>query len=195
VTDGDDAKPGSESTGALLERVRHGSQAAMDELFARLRRSLRRWSGRLLPRRHTTHRTTSDVVQDVVSRALPRFQGFEPRHRDALRQYLRTAVRDRIRDELRYLARRPSIEPRAGGAPVPEDEAAVERLLEKERDEKLNRAVATLPNRVQELLVARFRLQLSFQQIALAVGMSSADAARAAVGRAVIRLAQAMERV
>jgi len=181
------------STEKLLVRVQGGSQSALDELFDRLRRSLRRWSSHLLPPSARRFRDTSDIVQDVISRALPRLRGFEPRHRDALRHYLRTAVRNRVRDEIRYVSRRPA-EALGDGEPRAQDDPLRD-MLTAERDTRLARAVSLLEDREQELLVARFDLQLSFEQIALAAGYRSADAARMAVNRALVRLGRAMERV
>jgi DNA-directed RNA polymerase specialized sigma24 family protein len=109
-----------ESTGVLLRRARAGSLGALDELFARLRRSVRRWSANWL-RGKTGHRGEStDIVELVVSRALPRIQGYDPRHRDALRQYLRGAVRERAGEDLRFFEGLRESATADGDAPVAE---------------------------------------------------------------------------
>jgi RNA polymerase sigma-70 factor, ECF subfamily len=182
---------GETSTLALLDRARRGDREALDVLFARLLPSLRRWAHGRLGRRSRDISDTADLVQQAVVGALPHLVHFEPRRRDALRAYLRQAIRNRVTDELRRTARRPPHVP-VEGADVTGGTSPLAVLLNAERGEHVRRALAGLRPEERELVVARLELGFSYAQISLATGRPSADAARMAVRRALLRLAEEM---
>jgi DNA-directed RNA polymerase specialized sigma24 family protein len=66
------------------------------------------------------------------------------------------------------------------------------RLLSREQEERLHRAIGRLRAEDRELVIARLDLGYNYSQIALATGRASADAARMAVHRALLRLAEEM---
>src|SRR5688500_10377769 len=100
----------TEATSTLLRRVRAGDEEARERLFGRLVGSIRRWARGRLPRWARQGLDTEDVVQNALADVARRLGDFEPRHRDALRHYLRTAVRNQIRDQIRRARRRPANE-------------------------------------------------------------------------------------
>jgi DNA-directed RNA polymerase specialized sigma24 family protein len=112
---------------------------------------------------------------DVLSRwrwgVQPRHR-FLPRGRKALQGYLLQAIRNRIRDERRQ-------EESAESDATRRYRSALDRLQPDERD----------------LVIARLRLRYTYEQVALATALPSAEAARAAVRRALVRLAEEMDRV
>jgi RNA polymerase sigma-70 factor (ECF subfamily) len=182
----------STTTLALLQRARGGDREALDGLFARLLPSLRRWAhGRL--RRGAQDLDTADLVQHAMVGALRHLDRFEPRRRDALRAYLRQAIRNRVTDELRRRGRRPpqvSLD-KADLAAEP-GLSPLGRLLSREQEERFHQAIESLPTEDRELVIARLDLGYSYAQIALACGRPTADAARMAVHRALLRLAEEM---
>ena len=65
-------------------------------------------------------------------------------------------------------------------------------LLSQEQEERLRRAISRLRDEDRELVIARLDLGYNYAQIALATGRATADAARMAVHRALLRLAEEM---
>jgi RNA polymerase sigma-70 factor (ECF subfamily) len=181
------------STTELLTRARSGDHAALEALLARSLPALRRWARGRLPRVARGLLDTQDLVQDTVVQTLRRLETFEPRHQGALQAYLRQAILNRIRDELRKHHRR-------GGA-VPLDdqhadaaESPLEVAIGRERLARYERALARLRPAEREAIVARIELQYDYEQLAMALGKPTANAARVALKRAVGRLVEEMNR-
>lgn len=183
-----------ESTFQLIERVRSGDHAALDRLMARHLAPLRRWArGRLPPwaRRLTD---TDDVVQDVLLRTFRKIEDVEIRGPGALLAYLRQAVVNRVRDELRRAGSQPDMatiepdeEPSHGLSPL-------ETLIGKESLERYERGLALLRPDEREIIIGRIEMGYSYAELADALGKPSADAVRKAATRALVRLAEQMER-
>jgi len=176
----------------LLLRARLGDRDAFEHLFERLTCSLRRWARGRLPRWARQRADTGDVVQDAVTEALPRLATFEPRRQKALQSYLRKAVMNRVRDEIRWAARRKRTVPIESidlTAPV----SLFDQAVDDEQRARYRAALGRLENADRELLVASLELGYSYEQVALATGRSSPDAARMAIRRALLRLAKEME--
>ena len=136
---------------------------------------------------------TDDLVQETVVRAVKRIESFEPRHEGALQAYLRQAIVNRIRDEVRRSARAPVStvldDNEADRAASPLDEA-----IGHEAVERYEAALARLRPEEREAIVVRVEMDGSYQEVAEALGKPSADAARMAVSRALLRLAEEMNR-
>jgi RNA polymerase sigma factor (sigma-70 family) len=177
-----------ESTVDLLARARAGDESALDEVFARAIPPLRRWASGRLPRWARGVVDTDDLVQDTVINTLKRIDVFEYRVDAALQGYLRQAVMNRIRNEIRRVTRHPipgtldSAAPDQGLSPL-------EALIGKQTVEAYDEALAQLEPAEREAIVGRVELGLSYQELAQAMGRPSADAARMAVGRAMLKLA------
>lgn len=125
-----------------------------------------------------------------------RLEWFESKHVSALRAYLRSALENRVRDELRRATRRLDIN-RALPQPEPfrplEDAAPQYRHVRNEELWKRYRdGLKVLKDRDRRLIVGRAEMGYSYEQLAGIEGLPSADAARKAFKRAVIRLSAAM---
>ena len=96
-----------ETTIELLERVKEGDRAALDDLVERSVPPLRRWARGRLPQHARSLQETQDLVQNAVMRAIPRLKTFEALHPGALQAFLRQAVANEIIDEIRKVKRRP----------------------------------------------------------------------------------------
>jgi len=181
-----------ESTFDLLARARNGDTYAVDLLFERCLPALRRWARGRLPYYARDLADTQDIVQDTVLQTLRRLDTFEPRHQGALQAYLRQAVANRIRDEIRRVRRRPAsnelddAQPDASPSPL-------EHAIGREGIERYEAALQRLEPPDREAIVARFELQQSYEEMAVALGKPSANAARMAVTRAVARLIDEMD--
>lgn len=180
-------------TADLVVRAKAGDADAVDRLCARFLPSLRRWASGRLPRGARVLMDTDDLVQETVVRAVKRLGSFEPRHEGALQAYLRQAVMNRIRDEIRRARRSPDStgldERHADAAASPLDIA-----IGQEAVERYEAALSRLRPEEREAIVARIEMDGSYQDVAVALGKPSADAARMAVSRALLRLAQEMSR-
>jgi RNA polymerase sigma-70 factor (ECF subfamily) len=177
-----------ETTAQLIERARSGDRDALEGLLRRHAPVLRRWARGRLPGWARTYLDTDDLVQDTLVQTLGRLDAFEPRGVGAFQAYLRQAVLNRIRNEMRNATRRP--------LPAPLDSAAasrevspLERAMTRQGLEHYDRALSRLPPADRDAVVARLEFGLSYQEIAAAQHRPSADAARVAVGRALLKLA------
>ena len=187
--------PGSLSaTTDLLQRARMGDQDALNDLFSRQLPPLRRWARGRLPRWTRDLRDTEDLVQETLTQTLRHVDAFEPRHEGALQAYLRQALMNRIRDEIRRVTRYPAP---AGlddedafmdAAASPLDEA-----IGSEAAERYEAALQRLRPEEREVIISRVEMQQSYQEIAAAHRKASPDAARMAVTRALVRLAEEMD--
>ncbi|MGE5815019.1 MAG: RNA polymerase sigma factor [Acidobacteriota bacterium] len=180
------------STSDLLARARGGDTDALNELFARYLPPLKRWARGRLPSWTRDLRDTDDIVQETLVQTLRRIDDFNPRHEGALQAYLRQAVMNRVRDEVRRVGRRPV------AAEVPEDYedsslSPLDHAIGQEAAARYESALQRLRPEERELVVARVEIGNSYQQIAKEQGKPSADAARMAVARALVRLAQEMD--
>jgi len=184
---------GGQTTFRLLARVREGDQEALESLFARYLAPLRRWASGRLPRYARNAADTQDLVQDTLLRTFKRIEGFEPRGEGALQAYLRQALLNRIREELRRHRRRPDLEP--VDTAIPDWRAsALEEAIGTEAVERYEAALARLKPEEREAIIARVEMRCSYEDLAVALGKPSPDAARKAAQRALIRLAQEMKR-
>ena len=191
VTSMEELPPDTRSSLTLLTRAQAGDRAALDALLARYLPRLRRWAAGRLPRPTRDLADTQDLVQDTLLQTFQKIEGFEVRGEGALYAYLRQAILNRIRDELRRAKRRPlraELDPNTRA----DDQSPLEAAIGHEAIERYERALATLRPEEREAIVARIELGYTHEEIAGLLAKPSANAARMAVERAIVRLARAM---
>jgi RNA polymerase sigma-70 factor (ECF subfamily) len=182
------------STADLLRRARGGDSDALNDLFRRHLPPLRRWARGRLPSWTRDLRDTEDLVQETIAQTLRRIDQFEPRHEGALQAYLRQALVNRVRDEVRRLNRYPAATALEEGDGFADPSASpLEEAIGTEALERYEAAMQRLRPEEREVIIARVEMQQSYAQIAAAHGKASADAARMAVTRALVRLAEEMD--
>ena len=181
------------TTADLLQRARLGDADALNELFARYLPSLRRWARGRLPSWTRDLRDTDDVVQDTLVQTLRNLDGFRPRHEGALQAYLRQALVNRVRDEVRRVGRH-GVSTELADEHADEAASPLEQAIGQEAMARYEQGLARLRPDEREVIIARVELGQSYQQIAAGHGRASADAARMAVSRALVRLAEEMDR-
>ena len=186
MTDGDHSW---DSTLTLLSRARSGDDDALSDLFARYLPLLRRWARGRLPRWARDVTDTQDLVQITLLETFRKIDGFEHRGEGAFQAYLRQALMNRIRDELRRAGRRPAQEPLDEDAPDP-GVSPLEAAIGAEAVERYDAALERLTETERELIVARVELGLTYAEVAAATGKPSPNAARMALVRALMRLAE-----
>lgn len=178
-----------ESTVDLLLRARGGDQHAWDALIRRHLRPLRRIAHQRLPSTVRGMADTDDLVQDALVRALRHVHQRDFGHRGALLAYLRRAVINRVLDELRRSTRAPAILALTGDF-AQRGPSPLDRIVGREQALRYRRAIARLKPRDRRVIALRMEAGLPYQDIAVRLGMSSADAARVAANRALWRLAR-----
>jgi RNA polymerase sigma-70 factor (ECF subfamily) len=191
---GADALHGSvASTVELVALARRGDRHALNLLFERHHAPLRRWASGRLPLWARDLAETDDLVQETLLQTFRRLDAFDARGAGALYAYLRQAVLNRIRDELRRHHRRPGIGEldeqvaAAGDSPI-------ELAIGREVLERYEQALSTLRADERAAIVGRVEMGCTYEELAEALGKPSAEAARKAAARALIRLAERMGR-
>jgi RNA polymerase sigma-70 factor (ECF subfamily) len=191
------AKPAEEvplhlrSTTELLVSARDGDPSAAELLFRRTMPGLQRWARGRLPTYARELCDTEDLVQDTVINALRRWDGFEVRHPGSWIAYLRQAILNRIRDEVRRARRRP--------IPVefvddrPDDTASpLEKVINRVDLDRYEAALERLRPDDRLAILGRIEHNYSYEELAVALGKPTSNAARVAVRRALMRLAEEM---
>ena len=182
-----------ESTFRLIERAQGGDQAALDRLMARHLTPLRRWAHGRLPHWARDMTDTDDLVQETLVKTFQRLGDFEHRGAGALQAYLRQAVVNRVRDELRKKGRRPDAA-ELDGDEVDAGVSPLEAAIGRETMARYERALATLSAAEREAIIGRVEMGYSYEELADALGKPTSEAARKAARRALVRLAQEMDR-
>ncbi len=165
---------------------------AVARLFATLLPGLLRWARRRLPARARRRMDTGDLVQEALVGALVHLPDLDERDPERVRAYVQQAIRNRIRDELRRSA--------LGEVATTEDEDAPEprpgpldEAIAADNERRFRAALGGLSPHDQALVTGRLDLELSYEQLADSLGLASADAARVAARRAMLKLARRLD--
>lgn len=180
-----------ETTALLLDRARGGDDAARERLAARYLPMLRRWAHGRLPSSTRDLTDTDDLVQVTLFRVLKQIGTFEYGGAGSFLAYLRSTLLNLLRNEIRRVARR--------GESVGLDEnladddatSPLEQAIGRERLERYEAALETLPPRARELVIMRLEFDMTYDDIANEM-QSTPDAVRMAIKRAVESLARAL---
>jgi RNA polymerase sigma-70 factor (ECF subfamily) len=185
----------AESSLQLLERAQAGDQQAIEVLIGRYLPRLRRWASGRLPRWARDLSDTDDLVQETVMRTLRNVEGFEPEHEGALQAYLRQAIINAIRNEVRRVRRRPApVELSSDAREANPDDSPLEQAIGSQALQRYEAALGRLRAEDRNAIVARVEMGCSYEEVAASLGKPTADAARMAVKRALIALAEEMAR-
>jgi RNA polymerase sigma-70 factor (ECF subfamily) len=181
-----------DSTAVLIQRVREGDKDSLERLIERHLAPLRRYVTGRLPRWARDLADTDDLVQDTLLRTFSKVDAFEVRGPGALHAYLRQAVMNRLRDELRRKGRAPAfvdihdLDIAGPGSPL-EDAIGTEAAA------RYVAALARLEPEEREAIIGRVEMEYSYADLADVLGKPTADAARKAARRALLRLAEEMK--
>ena len=188
----DEPSPPLDSTAVLIQRVREGDKDSLEQLIQRHLAPLRRYASGRLPRWARDLADTDDLVQDTLLRTFSKVDEFEVRGVGALQAYLRQAVMNRLRDELRRKGRVPPLvdvhELDVAGQGSPLEEA-----IGAEAAARYVAALARLEPEEREAIIGRVEMDYSYADLADMLGKPTADAARKAARRALLRLAEEMK--
>ncbi len=177
-----------EPTAVLLDGAQRGDQRSMEVLLQRYAPRLRRWASGRLPLRARDAEDTDDLVQEALIQSIGRLGNL--RKQEAFLGYLRTAVMNRIRNHVRHAEVR---ERGNDHVPTPSAEASpLERLIGNDALDRYEAALAAMTDADRSLIMAHVELDLSMAELADLTGRPTANAARMALQRALVRLAKAM---
>ena len=182
-----------DSTFELISRARTGDREAIERLFARHLKPLQRWASGRLPKWARDLADTDDLVQETLLQTFKNLGDFEPRRAGALQAYLRQAVLNRLRDELRRRARQPPAMDLDGLEDVTA-RSSLEQAIGRQAIEEYEEALGRLSPEEREVIIARVEIGYTYGELAEALGKPSAEAARKAARRALLRLAEEMNR-
>lgn len=191
--DGTSVPADMESSIDLMARAQRGDRLALERLVERYLPRLRRWATGRLPRWAREVVDTDDLVQETLMRTVEQLPRFEAKREGALQAYLRQAVHNKIVDEVR----RARLRPGADGTPDERPDRSPSPLEEAIGAETLRRyeaGLARLAPIEREAIIVRVEMGASYEEAAASLGKPSADAARMAVARALVKLAQEMKR-
>ena len=183
----------NETSFQLLLRARTGDPDAVELLCARYLPRLNRWARGRLPRGARSAMDTGDVVQEVLINVIRRLKMFEPRDEGTFQGYLRQALTNRFRDEARKINSHPVASPLDSAWPSL-GPSPLEIAIGREGVERYEAALARLRPEDTRAIIARCEWGMNHDEIAAALGKPSANAARVAIHRALVRLAKEMAR-
>ena len=189
----DGPSPSLDSTAILIQRVREGDKNSLEHLIQRHLAPLRRYASGRLPRWARDLADTDDLVQDTLLRTFSKMDAFDVRGVGALQAYLRQAVMNRLRDELRRKGRAPTLVD-VNDVDVAGPGSPLEEALGAEAAARYVAALARLKPEEREAIIGRVEMEYSYADLADVLGKPTADAARKAARRALLRLAEEMKR-
>lgn len=172
----------------LLQRVTAGEQDAVDALVDRSLPVFGVWVLRRIPSWAIGRVDVTAVVRSALLDALPRLRTVDASSPAALQTALRDAVYDRLVKELRAMATQSP--GGAGGRPM--TDSVLEHAAGRENLARYDRAVATMTAPDREAIIGRLEFRQSYEELATALGVTDAAAARRRVTKAVMRLVQTM---
>lgn len=181
-----------ESTASLLIRAREGNSPAREELAGRYIGILGRWAHGRLPNAARDLVDTDDIVQSTVMRAMNNLGGFQPRGEGAFLGYLRQILLNQIRDEARRASRRPQHVELDSSLDATAMESPLDQLIGRDRLERYEASLAQLGESQRQAVVLRLEMGMRYRDIAEALSVPSANAARSLVGRGMVHLARLM---
>jgi RNA polymerase sigma-70 factor (ECF subfamily) len=184
--------PGVETTATLLLRVRAGDAPAREQLMGRYITMLRRWAHGRVPHAARDLVDTDDLVQSTLVRALNHLDTFEPRGEGAFLAYLRQIMLNQIRDESRRAKRRPQHVELNDVDHVDRSRSPLEDTIGREQLARYEAALSQLGEGQREAVILRLELGMRYREIAEALEVPTANAARGLVGRAMVNLARLM---
>jgi RNA polymerase sigma-70 factor (ECF subfamily) len=179
----------------LVRRFQAGDEEALHRLWQRYVPRLKRWARGRLPAGSRRTVGTDDLIQDAFVKSLARLRSFEPRGPDSVFAYFRTIVLNLVRDYGRAGTRGPrheSLDEQVHD-PVHPERSQLEEMLGAEQLQQYQKALDTLSPSDQQIILAVVELRCTDRELAELFEKASADAARMARGRAVARLARAMD--
>jgi RNA polymerase sigma-70 factor, ECF subfamily len=186
----------STASAELVSRFQAGDAEALERLWTRYLPRLKKWAHGRLPRAsQASALDTDDLVQEAFIRSLAHLRTWQPKGGQSVPAYFKTIILNQVRDHLRQTARRPTRSLEGGHEPVDDQSSPLEQLLGGETLERYQTALMGLRTADQEMVLAVVELRLSDTEVTELFQKPTIRAARMARGRALAKLARAMEAI
>ena len=182
------------STLDLVARVRNGDQDALEVVCLRCLKGLRCFAAGRIPPRIRGMLDTQDLVAEALDKGMARLLDLDLGRQGALMSYLRQVLKNLIVDKIRAADRAPT-STLLDDQHADDTQSPLERALDREKVELYEEALQRVKPRDAEMIILRVEQQASYDDIAVYMGLPTANAARTAVRRALFRLAYVMSRV
>jgi RNA polymerase sigma-70 factor (ECF subfamily) len=114
--------------------------------------------------------SAEDVVHDVFVSFAKGAENFKLR--GSLKAYLTTCVINRVRDRIRRNKQQP-VRPAESDLMISDSHGPDESIICNEETQRLNKAVAQLPDEQREVIILRLKGQMKFKEIAQLQGVSA----------------------
>ena len=184
--------PSAESSIDLVRRIQEGDDRAWDALYLRYRDRLLLSIRCRLGAGLRARMESEDILHSVFRDALSDLHRFQPQNPHSVNRYLHVCVLNKIRSKADYYA----AQKRSGEVPlsdsiiqrIPNAVDAEPRYTEGERFERLEKALARLPDDMREVILLRRIEELPNRDAAQALGKSP-EAASKLYNRALAKLA------
>ena len=194
-TPAEETKPPEDlgATAELFRRARSGDDSALNSIYKRFWPSLCRVAHGRLPKCARGLTDTQDIVQNAMVNALKSVRNFEPNHPGAFLAYMHKCVINEIHTQVRKANRRPTV------GPIPEDlvsggPSPIEIAIGADTHDRYEQGLDMLDENDREIVIAYVEMGFSYAELAETLGIQ-ANAARMRVGRALLRLAEAMKKL
>ncbi len=188
-------KQDTESTATLLIKIKAGDQQAKERLFKTYLPVITQWAHGRLPSYARDLSDTSDMVQKSLLSALDKVEDFEAIREGAFLAYLRQSLLNNIRMEIRRVTRKNKHGFNDPAAEVVDSEASIMQLMiGDEALQRYEKGLMALKSKAREAVMLRVEFGYSFAEIAAAVEMNSANAARMLVSRSIVEMSRNMSR-
>ena len=190
--DGQSPLTNSTATSDLLHEFQLGDDGALERLWSRYLPRLKRWARGRLPCPGRNAADTDDLIQDAFVRSVAHLRTLKLRRSQSLFAYLKMIILNQVRDYVRNSARWNMSElhdsDHAGVQASP-----LEQVLGQETLARYQTALSSLSEDDQDVILAVVELGCDDREIVELFEKPSLDAARMARGRALVRLARAMQ--
>ena len=183
-------EPAESETLALLQKIRAGDGEGWRVLYDRYHDPLLFWVRMHLGANLRRFLQSEDVFQSAAVEWMRDLERFEYRGEGSLQRYLRRLILNKIRDRADFYA----AEKRRPSEPLDENELPADVAVayhDAETYDRLERALAELPEDLREVVLLHKIEGLSTKEIAERTGKSD-DAVRKSYSRALARLALRM---
>ena len=186
-------KADAESTATLLFKVKAGDEQAKSRLFKQFLPIISEWAHGRLPQYARDLSETADIVQKSLLSALQNIDDFEAIREGAFLAYLRQIVLNNIRMEIRRVTRKNKHGHAHNDIEVADSEVSImQQVIGDEAMQRYEKGLMSLKDKAREAVMLRVEFGYSFAEIAMAVEMNSANAARMLVSRSLHQMTRFM---
>ena len=180
-----------QSTTTLLSMIKNGKSQHRDELYRRCLPMMLHFAKGRLPISCRSAADTEDLVQVTLMKTLNKLDKFESQKKGGFFAYLRTIMLNAVRDEIRKQSNKIRTTD-ADKLPLAAEDSVVAKVIGLQTLAAYEDALPSLSDKIREAVILRIEFDLSYEEIAMELDISSSDTARMRVARGLTQLAELM---